>query len=86
MKHVPVAQATRAVSSTRKRMIDANWTIGYTEQLAVFIYQRSYRIASYKNVNHVYFEKHYLIYHAFLFQSSSVVFNSECFLCTDILN
>jgi len=86
MKHLPVSQATRAVSSTRKRMIDANWTIGYTEQLAGFIYQRLYRIASYKNVNRVDFEKHYLIYHAFLFQSSSVVFNSECFLCTDILN
>jgi len=34
-------------------MIDANWTVGYTEQLAGFIYQRSYRIASYKNVNRV---------------------------------
>jgi len=34
-------------------MIEANWTIGHTEQMTVFIYQRSYLIASYKNVNHV---------------------------------
>jgi len=27
-------------------MIGANWTIGHTEQLTVFIYQRSYLIAS----------------------------------------
>ena len=37
-------------------MIDANWTIDHTEQLAMFIYQRSYHIAPYKNVNHVDFE------------------------------
>ena len=49
-------------------MIDANRTIGHTEPLAVFIYQRPYLIASYKNVNHVDFENHYLIYYAFLFQ------------------
>jgi hypothetical protein len=49
-------------------MIDANWTIGHTEQLAVFIYQLSYRIASNKNVNHVEFENQYFIYYAFLFQ------------------
>jgi len=29
-------------------MIDANWTIGHTEPLAVFIYRLSYLIASYK--------------------------------------
>ena len=82
MKHLPVSQATRAVSSTRKRMIDANWTVDYTEQLAVFIYQRSYRIASNKIVNHVDFANHYLIYRAFLFQSSYflVIFISECFV------
>jgi len=34
-------------------MIDANWTIGHTERMAVFIYQRSDRMAAYKNVNHV---------------------------------
>jgi len=86
MKHLPVAQATRAVSSTRKCMIDANWTIGYTEQLAGFIYQRSYRIVSYKIVNHVDFANHYLIYHAFLFQTSSFVLSLSVLLCTDILN
>jgi len=33
-------------------MIGANWTIGHTEPPEVFIYQGSYLIASYKNVNH----------------------------------
>ena len=34
-------------------MSDANWTIGHTERMAVLIYQRSDRMVSYKNVNHV---------------------------------
>jgi len=38
--HLPAAQATSAESSTIKCMIDANCTIGYREQQAVFIYQR----------------------------------------------
>ena len=63
-------------------MIDANWTIGYTEPLAVFIYRRSYRIASNKYVNHVEFENQYFIYYAFLFQFYYFIkiFIYECFV------
>jgi len=49
-------------------MIDVNCTIGHTEKLAVFIYQRSYGIASYKNVKHVDFENYYQICFTFLFR------------------
>jgi len=63
-------------------MIDANWTIGYTEPLAVFIYRRSYLTASYKNVNHVDFEDYHQIYYAFLFRFLSFImlFIYECFV------
>jgi hypothetical protein len=64
-------------------MIDTNWTIGHTEPLAVFIYRRSYLIASYKNMNHVDFAKYYQIYYALLFQSvffiMIVIFQVFCF-------
>jgi len=53
LKHLPAAQMTSAESSTRKCMIDAHSKLGHNEPLAVFIYQRSWLIASYKNVNHV---------------------------------
>jgi len=63
-------------------MIDANWTIGHTEQLAEFIYQRSYRIASYKNVNHVDFANYYQICFTFLFRFFYFImlFNCKCFV------
>jgi len=63
-------------------MTDANWTIGYTEPLAVFIYGRSYSIASYKNVNHVEFAICYQIYYAFLFRFFHfiMIFICECFV------
>jgi len=51
-------------------MVDANWIIGHTEQLTVFIYQRSYLIASYKNVNHLDFANYYQIDYAFYSDSS----------------
>jgi len=51
-------------------MTDANWTIGHTEPLSVFIYQWSYLIASYKNVNHVDFANHYQIFMHFYSHSS----------------
>jgi len=38
---LPAAKATSAESSTRECMIGANWTIGHTEPLAVFIYQQA---------------------------------------------
>jgi len=63
-------------------MIDVNWTIGHTEQLAVFIYQQSYRIASYKNVNHLEFVNRNLIYCVFLFRFLYFImkFIYECFV------
>jgi len=82
LSNLPAAQATSAESSTRKCMIGANWTIGHTEPLAVFIYQRSYLIASYKNVNHVDFSNYYQIYYAFLFRLFYfiMIFIYECFV------
>jgi len=47
-------------------MIDANWTIGHTETPALFIYQRSYLIASYKSVHCVDFANYDQIVYAFL--------------------
>jgi hypothetical protein len=63
-------------------MIDANWTIGHTEPLAVFIYRRSYLIASHNNVNHVDFANYYQIYYEFLFQFFYfiMIFIYECFV------
>jgi len=63
-------------------MIDANWTIGHTEQLAGFIYQRSYLIASYKAVKYVDFANYYQIDYAFFFRFFYfvMIFIYECFV------
>jgi len=63
-------------------MIAPNWTIGHILPLAVFIYQLSYLIASYKNMNHVDFENYYQIYYAFLFPFFYfiMIFIYECFV------
>src|SRR5215469_4082585 len=61
LQNLPAAQATRAESSTRKCMVDDKWTIGLSQQLGVFIYQRSCLTASYKVVNHVEFTDYYQV-------------------------
>ena len=63
-------------------MIDANWTIGHTETLAVFIYQWLFLTASYKNMNHVEYENYYQTYYAFLFQFFYfiLIFIYKCFV------
>jgi len=48
-------------------MIDAQWNIGHTEPPAGFIFQWSYLIAPYKNVNNVDFPHYNQIYYTFLF-------------------
>jgi hypothetical protein len=69
-------------------MIDANWTIGHTstEPLAVFMYQRSYLMASYKNMNRVDFPNYYHIYYALFSDSSSSYLSIDVLFCIDILN
>lgn len=49
--HLPSAQVTSAESSTRKFMIDADWTVGHGEPLTVssYEYQHLYLIVSYKD-------------------------------------